>query len=107
MCLLRGHGFILVEVRGEGHHGDRNMVANETFAGREERGTLLGSYCRTCRIYFCCDCLPDILTYPAVMPDPNQSNPEEQTDEQDPEEPAMVVSTRWETLGVVHRTSLK
>ena len=58
-------------------------------------------------IFFCCDYLPDILTRPAAMPDPYQSNPEEQTNEQEPEEPAMVVSTRWETLGVVHRTSLK
>ena len=35
--------------------------------------------------FICCDCLPDILTYPAVMPDPNQSNPEEQTNVQEPE----------------------
>ena len=43
---------ILIEVRGEGHHGDRNMVSNETFAGRDKRGTLLGPYCRTCRVFF-------------------------------------------------------
>ena len=106
MCLLRGHGFILVEVRREGHHGDRDMVSNETFAGRDKRGTLPGPYRRTCRNFFC-DYLPDNLTHLAVMPDPDQSNPEEQTNEQEPEEPAMVVSTRLETLGVVHRTSLK
>ena len=42
---------ILIEVRGEGHHGDRNMVSNETFAGRDKRGTLLGPYCLTWIMY--------------------------------------------------------
>ena len=79
---------ILIEVRGEGHHGDRNMVSNETFAGRDKRGTPLGPYRRTCRVFFLCDYLPDILTRPAVRPDPYQSNPE-QTNERLRKEPVM------------------
>ena len=79
---------VLVEVRGEGHHGDRNMVANEIFAGRDKRGTPLGPYCRTCRVFFFCDYLSDILTRPAVRPDPYQSNPE-QTNERLRKEPIM------------------
>ena len=39
--------------------------------------------------FFFCDYLPDILTRPAMMPDPYQSNPEEQTNERLRKEPAM------------------